>query len=155
MTKTLIEIAKEQEPAWIVNDMGELGVKLGERCFFLYKGSNIEYKDGKHDDGTPILYRIVGKREFGETQWPQKWVLAGQREHRYTEQLVFIEGLSFGKPEDGDWMPLPPYTASQHNQDLISRDDAIQAIINVGGKRVWEFADAIKCLKNDSRKDGI
>lgn len=30
--------------------------------------------------------------------------------------------------------------------DLISRDDAIQAIINVGGKRVWEFADAIRYL---------
>jgi hypothetical protein len=97
------------EPQWIVNDIGELGVKINERFFFLYKGESLEYEDGTHDDGTPILYRIVGKREFGETQWPQKWVLDGRRpEGRYTEKLEYIQGLSFGKPEDGDWQPINP-----------------------------------------------
>lgn len=106
-----------KEPEWIVNDLGELGVKLGERCFFLYKGDNIEYgidgigeaKDGValHDDGTPMKYRPVGKREFGETQWPAKWLEAGCRQDRYTDELVYREGLSFGKPEDADWRPLP------------------------------------------------
>ena len=99
---------------WIVNDLGELGVEIGGRFFFLYKGESLEYgkhaetKDGVclHDDETPMLYRMVGKREFGETQWPQKWVIAGRREERYTDKLVFHEGLSFGKPEDGDWKPL-------------------------------------------------
>lgn len=100
---------------WIVNDLGELGVEIDGRCFFLYKGESLEYarygktKDGVclHGDDTPMLYRMVGKREFGETQWPQKWVIAGRCEDRYTEKLVFHEGLSFGKPEDGDWKPLP------------------------------------------------
>lgn len=32
--------------------------------------------------------------------------------------------------------------------DLISRDAAIQAIINVGGKRVWEFVDAVKSVSD-------
>ena len=75
------------EPQWIVNDLGELGVKVGPRFFFLYKGDNIEYgtdeigdsRDGValHDDGTPMHFRIVGKREFGETCWPLQWVVRG------------------------------------------------------------------------------
>ena len=105
------------EPQWIVNDLGELGVKVGPRFFFLYKGDNIEYgtdeigdsRDGValHDDGTPMHFRIVGKREFGETCWPLQWVVRGHSEGRYTEPLTFIPGLSWGKPEDGEWKPLP------------------------------------------------
>jgi hypothetical protein len=102
------------QPQWIVNDLGELGVKVGSRFFFLYKGDNIEYgadcdRDGValHDDGTQMKYRIVGKREFGEVCWPLSWIRANRCEDRYTENLVFTPGLSFGKPEDGDWKPLP------------------------------------------------
>jgi len=102
-----------EEPTWIVNNLGELGVKVGCRFFFLYKGGNIEYGENDegetalHGDGTPMLYRIVGKREFGETCWPLKWVQQGRRETRYAVDLKYIPGLSFGKPEDGDWKPLP------------------------------------------------
>lgn len=106
-----------QEPQWIVNDMGELGVKIGDRCFFLYKGDNIEYKDGKHDDGTPILYRTVGKREFGETCKPDLYYSNGHNKTgRYTEELVFHAGLSFGKPEDGAWRPLPSNEQGQRRR---------------------------------------
>lgn len=117
--KTLrpVQVPMTGEPQWIVNDLGELGVQVGGRFFFLYKGGSIEYgKDGigdsqegiaMHDDGTPMHYRIVGKREFGETCWPLKWVTRGHGERRYTEQLVFTKGSSFGCPEDGDWKPLP------------------------------------------------
>jgi len=102
------------EPVWIVNDLGELGVKVGERFFFLYKGDNIEYEDTKHNDGSPMRYRIVGKREFGETCWPLSWVVAGRSEDRYTVNLTYIPGLSWGKPEDGEWRDLPsaPLTAA-------------------------------------------
>jgi len=96
------------EPVWIVNDLGELGVKVGERFFFLYKGDNIEYEDVKHGDGTQMRYRIVGKREFGEVCWPLSWLKAGRSEARYTVNLTYIPGLSWGKPEDGEWRDLPP-----------------------------------------------
>jgi len=96
---------------WVVNDLGELGVQINGRCFFLYKGDSIEYGTGTHDDGTDMLFRPVGKREFGETQWPMKWIERGRREERYTEPLVYIEGLSDGKPEDGAWRPLPKVRA--------------------------------------------
>lgn len=104
-----------QKPIWIVNSMGELGVKLGDRCFFLYKGDNIEYESGLHDDGTPIMFRIVGKREFGETCQPMphlrdRW--PGGQGATYLEPLVFTPGLSFGKAEDGEWRPLPSNAAA-------------------------------------------
>lgn len=54
---------------WIVNDGGELGVKIGQRFAYCYKGRSIDY-GGTHDDGSPMLYRAVGKREFGETVHP-------------------------------------------------------------------------------------
>lgn len=97
---------EQQAPEWIVNDLGELGVKVGGRFFFLYKGDNIEYKNGMHDDGTPMMWRPVGKREFGETCWPLQWVLAGRRERRYTQELSYKAGLSDGAPGDADWRPL-------------------------------------------------
>jgi hypothetical protein len=101
----------EGDVKWVVNDLGELGVQLGDRCFFLYKGRSIEYDTGLHDDGeTPIKYRPVGKREFGETCLPMKWILSGKREKRYTKELTFIPGLSDGKPEDGEWRNLPQST---------------------------------------------
>lgn len=105
-----------ETPVWIVNDLGELGVKVNGRFFFLYKGDNIEYgsypdcqRDGVaiHDEGDPMRYRIVGKREFGEVQWPASWLARGHRDKRYTKELQFHPGLSFGKPEDGAWQDLP------------------------------------------------
>lgn len=46
---------------WVVNDMGELGVKIKDQFFFLYKGES--YKGGD-------WYRPVFKREFGEVCYP-------------------------------------------------------------------------------------
>ncbi len=55
---------------WIVNDNAELGVMIHGNAFFLYKGDSLVYADAKHDDGTPMYYRTVGKREFGECAHP-------------------------------------------------------------------------------------
>lgn len=93
---------------WIVNDNAELGVKMGDQFFFLYKGDSLVYPDGKHGDGTPIMWRPVGKNEFGETCWPQALVLAGIKPRRYTQELAYRPGLSDGAPEDARWRPLPP-----------------------------------------------
>lgn len=60
----------DDDVEWIVNDNAELGVKIGSRMFFLYKGCSLEYKDGLHDDGRPMKWRPVYKREFGECCHP-------------------------------------------------------------------------------------
>lgn len=104
--------AARLEPQWIVNDLGELGVQVGGRFFFLYKGGNIEYS-GRHDDGTPMRWRMVGKREFGEVQYPEAWLRAGRTEDRYTVELTYHPGLSFGQPEDGEWRDLPVIDAAR------------------------------------------
>ena len=60
------KISLDQVIDWVVNEYGELGVKIGDRVGFLYKGYTLEYKEGLKDDGMPLKYRSVGKREFGE-----------------------------------------------------------------------------------------
>jgi hypothetical protein len=112
---------------WVVNDLGELGVCVNGRYFFLYKGGSLEYggdpdsqRDGValHDDGTQMMVRMVGKREFGETCHPishmkvENGVIYDRTPRPYREQLVYTPGLSFGKPEDGYWRPLPAPPAS-------------------------------------------
>ena len=57
---------------WVTNDNGELGVKVEDKFFFLYKGQSLVYENGLHDNGKPIQWRAVFKREFGETCKP--WV---------------------------------------------------------------------------------
>jgi len=126
------------EPVWIVNDLGELGVKANGRFFFLYKGDNLEYhtvsevKNGvvMHGDHDPMQYRIVGKREFGEVCHPvtQLRVVNGyihdMTPRRYTQELVYTPGLSDGSPNDGLWRDLPaPRTtqpASQSWRDTLT-----------------------------------
>lgn len=106
----------EREPVWIVNDLGELGVKIGHRFLFLYKGDNLEYETGKHDDGSQMMWRIVGKREFGECCYPLRWITNRYSEDRYRENPVFTPGLSFGKPEDGEWKQLPAALAKREGE---------------------------------------
>lgn len=109
--EALIQELQNTKPDWVVNDLGELGVRIHGHCYFCYKGDSLEYQTPKHGDGTPMLYRLVGKREFGETVWPMKWINNGLRTARYKEELEWVEGLSFGKQDDPDihWNPLPTY----------------------------------------------
>jgi hypothetical protein len=86
MRKVLISLLSklltEDFVEWIVNDAAELGIKIGNRAFFLYKGGSIEYLE--EDD--IIAYRPVYKREFGEcvkptnttnTDWKNRVYIAG------------------------------------------------------------------------------
>ena len=79
---------KANEVEWIVNDIGELGIRVSGQCFFLYKGHSLEYT-GNNEDGTQMMVRNVGKREFGEVCLP-------------------LEFNCVGKYDVGDgWKPLP------------------------------------------------
>lgn len=69
---------------WVTNDIAELGVKIGGRFFFLYKGYSLEYKS--HDNGQPMRWRPVYKREFGEVVHPTNYFSLGRddRDPYYT-----------------------------------------------------------------------
>lgn len=55
------EKLKNKDVEWVVNDCGELGVKIKDQFFFLYKGESM---------GSGGQWRYVFKREFGETCYP-------------------------------------------------------------------------------------
>jgi rubredoxin len=57
---------------WIVNQAGELGVRVNNQNFYLYKGESIQHntidEDHIRDTGIDLRkWRYVGKREFGES----------------------------------------------------------------------------------------
>jgi len=61
---------KPDDVEWVVNDGGELGVRIDGTCYFLYKGGSLVYDDENDDT---IRVRPVGKREFGECCYPPGW----------------------------------------------------------------------------------
>lgn len=54
-----------EEVKWVVNDLGELGVRIDNSSYFMYKGESLVYSEA-HEDGTRMMQRSVQKREFGE-----------------------------------------------------------------------------------------
>lgn len=50
---------------WVVNDLGELGVRIEGTSYFMYKGGSIIY-GSPHNDGTRMMQRPIQKSEFGE-----------------------------------------------------------------------------------------
>ena len=73
---------KSEQVEWIVNDIAELGVKIGDQFFFLYKGRSLVYGGDEKsvaagvalnedtEPPTPHKWRPVFKREFGECAHP-------------------------------------------------------------------------------------
>lgn len=62
---------QESQVEWVVNSLAELGVKIGNQFFFLYKGGSLVYSSpaDEHSSG-PMMWRPVFKREFGECCHP-------------------------------------------------------------------------------------
>ena len=89
---------EDEDVEWVVNDGAELGVKIGNQFFFLYKGRSIVYEDGKHDDGTPMRWRPVFKREFGECCHP---VLPDYFKEGWSQKDRYTHG------DDELWEDLP------------------------------------------------
>jgi hypothetical protein len=92
------------EPEWIVNSLAELGVKIGGRFFFLYKGESIEYRRDEDDDAAkPLRWRPVAKREFGETCKPWFFIKEQTGVERVPEDYTTVKAREFGPY----WKELP------------------------------------------------
>lgn len=102
------QAVRAEDVEWIVNDMAELGVKIGEKFFWLYKGRSIDYSTGDnpncHDDGRKIKWRPVGKREFGECCHPWYAIEKKSGVARLPETYV---GFHEGDDELPLWKELP------------------------------------------------
>lgn len=87
------------KPVWVVNNLGELGVKVNDQYFFLYKGDNLQYTEKN------MFVREVKKREFGEVCKPIGFFSPadnGDIRIRITDTYHLEDG--------DDWKILPPAT---------------------------------------------
>ena len=95
---------KKEDVEWVVNDMAELGVKIGDQFFFLYKGRSLDY--ATDEDEWSIKWRYVGKREFGECCHPWYAIKKVSGEERLPETYVGFHG-----EKETEWEAIP--TGSQ------------------------------------------
>ena len=106
----------KKEAEWIVNDLGELGVKIGDDFNFLYKGRS-------YDGGT--MWRPVYKREFGECCHPLDYKEYCAQKTRsktnfdetfmeWSEKKIKIERKAWTERDEQlfgipyEWRPIPP-----------------------------------------------
>lgn len=88
------------EVEWVTNDIAELGVKIGNQFFFLYKGESLVYEDPRHEgdgdfpEGAPMMWRPVFKREFGECCHPLN--------HKDPRMIGTVS-----LDDSDEWQPLP------------------------------------------------
>ena len=65
LLKQTITLLDTADVIWVVNNLGELGVKIGCKFFFMYKGESLVYLEQDRSDQA-YKWRKVEKREFGE-----------------------------------------------------------------------------------------
>ena len=173
--KAAVEL-QEDDVEWVVNDSAELGVRIHGKCFFLYKGTSLVYKDAKHDDGRPMMVRLVGKREFGECCHP--WEMIAEGKFRAYDPSNPEDGMHYGitaetisnreligKPiPGGGWEPLlaaqpqpaatsePPATAAKGDEVLreVVTMPFAELIAEEDAKRYYRMVTL--CLKELARR---
>lgn len=91
------------EVQWVVNDSTELGVKIHDQFFFMYRGRSLVYPTGKYETGDPRKWRHIGQLEFGESVTPALHEDPG--------------GITGNMPynDHREWFDLPP---DPHNLEL-------------------------------------
>lgn len=87
----------EDDVEWVVNDLGELGVKIGDSFFFHYKGRS--YCGGSS-------WRYVGKREFGETVHSPKDLALRKEWYARNSQAEYCFVGAFGE-DSLEWSSIP------------------------------------------------
>ena len=102
MLRQFLEILKDDDVEWVVNEGSELGVKIGNRFFFLYKGMSLEYTHDPDNEDPMQMWRHVWKREFGECCHPWHFIKQRTGEYRIPDNYPAVDGSS-----GGDWKRLP------------------------------------------------
>lgn len=101
---------QSKDVEWVVNSEGELGVKIGQQFFFLYKGHSLQYRKAEHDDGSPMMWRPVEKREFGESCRSTTSPLPKRFDHDGNEWFLLPKRVPEENPQpaEGTFAPLTP-----------------------------------------------
>jgi hypothetical protein len=87
---------------WVVNSIAELGVKIGDQFFFMYKGYSLVYAGEPDEDNKQLYWRPIKKREFGESCYP---IHPDQERCGYSH----LKGtVSLEDSPDWKLLPMPP-----------------------------------------------
>lgn len=93
-------VLEDENVEWVVNSYGELGVKIGNQLFFLYKGRSLVYS-GNDEREHKMYWRLVYKREFGETCLVPDSKIQGSK-----QGVIESDGYYRHGPEE-HWKELP------------------------------------------------
>ena len=128
MSKTVPSEARlrADQVEWVVNDLAELGVKIGDQFFFLYKGTSLVYgalepdptKPPIHEEGgdplvgykagDPMRWRHVRKREFGECAFPINY-----------DDPTKIGTVSYDDGDDWSDLPAAGYGVDEDGREIM------------------------------------
>jgi len=136
----LAEKPTVEHPEWIVNNLAELGVKIGDRFYFLYKGENIRYTKKDMEDKA-MYWRPVGKREFGECCHPVKWVNGKYEEVTLYDINNPDHGMHYGIQGDEslDGKPMPNGMWQPLFSKVVKQDDPRMMVCPKGKNcDVWD-----------------
>lgn len=122
------QVLSADDVQWITNDNAELGVKIGNQFFFLYKGGSLVYENGTHDDDTPMMYRPVFKREFGECAHP-------------INHADYSKTGTVSLSDSDEWKPIPaaPQPAAHPSDDVV-RDAARYRWLRASGDTISDMS---------------
>jgi len=137
---------------WVVNDLAELGVKIGNQFFFLYKGRSLQYGALDHDPSTPptheddnpkagyragdvMKWRPVFKREFGECCHPINH-----------NDYSMIGTVSLD--DSSEWRDIPPAASPKDSERdaAVARAEAAEVALTAANEDADRLAEALKWL---------
>ena len=144
---------KASDVEWVVNDIAELGVKIVDQFFFLYKGYSLVYGDDEKsraagvplnedtDPPTVHKWRPVFKREFGECAHPINY-----------QDYSKIGTVSLDDSDEWKDLPIPPIDVNDFNHvTTIEKDERIVSMIECQGKILVATCWRVFRLESDDR----
>lgn len=130
-----------EDVEWVVNESGDIGVKIGEQFFFCYKGESYCHI------GDKFVWRNVRKREVGETLRVEGYEPIRDDNNQLINPYSFSNSAEQLNDQvvcgDGEWRSYPPNTPNKYLPYNNVAKEASVELFDRHGHRVYEFFDRL------------